>query len=106
MHSPKWLLLAALAFASVASAASPVPTYQTRTLEGWTVRIDDRLLAAANKLATDKALVLLAAQLKEVVRIVPAGPVAQLRKVTLWLSPPYPNEEPRAMYHLSDAWMS
>ena len=106
MPSPKWLLLAALACACVASAASPVPTYQTQTLEGWTVRIDDRLLSAANKPLTDKALVLLAAQLKEVVRLVPAGPVAQLRKVTLWLSPPYPNEEPRAMYHLGEGWMS
>ncbi|NPD28519.1 hypothetical protein [Corallococcus exiguus] len=42
----------------------------------------------------------------DVVRIVPAGPVAQLRKVTLWLSPPYPNEEPRATYPLSESWMS
>ncbi|QSQ27675.1 RICIN domain-containing protein [Pyxidicoccus parkwayensis] len=106
MRSPQWLLLAALAFACIASAASPDPTYQTRTLEGWTVRIDDRLLTAENKPATDKALVLLRGQLKEVVRLVPAGPVAQLRKVTLWLSPPYPNEEPRAMYHLGESWMS
>jgi hypothetical protein len=105
MHSPKWLLLAALAFACGASAASPVPTYQTQTLEGWTVRIDDRLLAAANKPATDKALVLLAAQLKEVVRIVPAGPVAQLRKVTLWLSPPYPNAPQAGQYHASEDWL-
>jgi hypothetical protein len=49
--------------------------------------------------------VLLAAQLKDIVRRVPAGPVAQLRKVTLWLSPPYPNKEPRATYHLSESWM-
>jgi hypothetical protein len=105
MHSPKWLLLATLAFAWVASAASPAPTYQTRTLEGWTVRIDDRLLAAANKPATDKALVLLAAQLKEVVRLVPAGPVAQLRKVTLWLSPPYPNAPEAGQYHAAEAWL-
>ncbi|NTX03503.1 MULTISPECIES: RICIN domain-containing protein [Myxococcus] len=102
MPSPKWLLLAALAFACVASAASPVPTYQTQTLEGWTVRIDDRLMAGANRPLTEKALVLLAAQLKEVIRIVPAGPVAQLRKVTLWLSPPYPNEPEAARYHAGD----
>jgi hypothetical protein len=74
MHSPRWLLLATVAFACVASAASPVPTYQTQTLDGWTVRIDDRLLAAENKPVTDKALVILAAQLKEVVRRVPAAP--------------------------------
>ncbi|HEX8705903.1 MAG TPA: hypothetical protein VF815_44115 [Myxococcaceae bacterium] len=105
MHSSKGLLLAALAFACVASAASPVPTYQTQTLEGWTVRIDDRLLVAAEKPATDKALVLLAAKLKEVVRLVPAGPVAQLRKVTLWLTPPYPNVEPTAEYHPVEEWL-
>ncbi|RKH72486.1 hypothetical protein D7X96_05235, partial [Corallococcus interemptor] len=105
MHSPRWLLLAALAFACVASAASPARTFQTRTLEGWTVRIDDRLLTPANKAVTNKALVLLAAQLKEVVRLIPAGPVAQLRKVTLWLSPPYPDEEPRASYHAGEQWM-
>lgn len=102
MIPPKWLLVAALAFAGVASAASPAPTYQIQTLEGWTVRIDARLLAAENKPLTDKALVLLAAQLKEVVRIVPAGPVAQLRKVKLWLSPPYPNEPPAGRYHAGD----
>ncbi|NRD46871.1 hypothetical protein [Corallococcus exiguus] len=28
--------------------------------------------------------------------------MAQFRKVTLWLSPPYPNEEPRATYPLSE----
>ena len=105
MSSPQWLLLAALAFAGGASAGSSAPTYQTQTLEGWTFRIDDRLLTAENKPATDKALALMAAQLKEVVRLVPAGPVAQLRKVTLWLSPPYPNEAPRATYHVSENWM-
>ncbi|MBN8228744.1 RICIN domain-containing protein [Corallococcus macrosporus] len=102
MPSPKWLLLATLAFASVASSASPAPTYKTQTLEGWTVRIDERLLAGANKPLTDKALVLLAAQLKEVVRLIPSGPVAQLRKVTLWMSPPYPNEPEVAWYHAGD----
>ncbi|MBU8899477.1 RICIN domain-containing protein [Corallococcus sp. M34] len=98
-------MLAALVSACVASAAGPVPTYQTQIIEGWTVRIDDRLLAAANKSRTDKALVLLAAQLKEVVRIVPAGPVAQLRKVTLWLSPPYPNAPQVGQYHAAEPWL-
>ncbi|MCP3059555.1 RICIN domain-containing protein [Myxococcus sp. K38C18041901] len=105
MHSPRWLLLAALAFACVASAASPAPTYQVRTIEGWTVRIDDRLFSAAHKPLTDKALVLLAAQLKEVVRVVPAGPVARLRKVNLWLSPPYPDAREGGRYHAGDAWL-
>ncbi|MFY1827589.1 RICIN domain-containing protein [Myxococcus fulvus] len=105
MRSPRWLLLVALAFACVASAASPAPNYRTRTLEGWTVRIDDRLLSAANKPLTDTALVLLGAQLKEVVRLIPAGPVAQLRKVVLWLSPPYPDAPDAARYHAGRVWL-
>jgi hypothetical protein len=31
--------------------------------------------------------------------------VAQLRKVTLWLSPPYPNVSPTAEYHPAKAWL-
>lgn len=108
MRLEKWLptlLLATLACIGFASAADSVPGYQTQNIEGWTVHIDDRLLTA-NKGATDKAVVLLTAQLKEIVRPVPASPVAQLRKVTLWFSPPYPGVEPKAEYHPGAAWLS
>ncbi len=99
------LLLATLACIGFAAAAGAVPGYQTQIIEGWTVHIDERLLAA-NKGATDKAVVLLTAQLKEIVRLVPTGPVAQLRKVTLWFSPPYPGVQPKAEYHPGAAWLS
>jgi hypothetical protein len=104
----KWLptpFLAILAFSGFASAAGSVPGYQTQTIEGWTVHIDERLLAA-NKGETDKAVALLTAQLKEIVRVVPTAPVAQLRKVTLWFSPPYPGAEPNAAYHPRAGWLS
>jgi len=104
----KWLptlFLATLAFSGLGSAAGSVRGYQTQTIEGWTVHIDDRLLAA-NKGETDKGVVLLTAQLKEIVRLVPTAPVAQLRKVTLWFSPPYPGVEPQAAYHPNAAWLS
>jgi hypothetical protein len=97
------LLLFILAFSGVASAA--VAGHQTRTIEGWTVQIDDRLMTT-DKAGTEKSLVILAAQLKEVARVVPAGPVARLRKVTLWFSPPYPNAPPVGEYHPSAAWLS
>ncbi len=96
------MLLATLACFGFASAA--VPGYQTQNIEGWTVHIDDRLLTA-DKGSTDRALVLLRAQLKEIVRLVPASPAAQLRKVTLWFSPPYPGLEPKGDYHPSAAWL-
>jgi hypothetical protein len=98
------LLLIILAFSFVASAAAP--RHQTRSIEGWTVHIDDRLLTAEEKSATEAALVLLRAQLKEIVRVVPAGPTAQLRKVKLWLSPPYPHAPQVGEYHPSDMWLS
>jgi hypothetical protein len=78
MNDKKWwsrLFLAFLTFSGAASAATP--TYQTQAIEGWTVNVDTRL-TATNKAATDKALELLTGQLKDVVRVVPAGPVAQL----------------------------
>ena len=73
MPFEKWLptlFLATLAFSGVASAVASVRGYQTQTIEGWTVHIDDRLLAA-NKGETDKAVALLAAQLKEMRRTSP-----------------------------------
>jgi hypothetical protein len=98
------LLLAVQACFGFASAAGPVPDYQTRTIEGWTVQIDERLLATS-KDATDQAVVVLTAQLKEIVRLVPTAAVAQLRKVTLWFSPSYPGTEPNAAYHPNVAWL-
>ncbi len=98
------LLLIILAFSFVASAAAPV--HQIRIIEGWTVHIDDRLLTAEEKSATEAALVHLTAQLKEIVRVVPAGPTEQLRKVKLWLSPPYPHAPQVGEYHPSDMWLS
>ncbi|MCY1022505.1 hypothetical protein [Pyxidicoccus sp. MSG2] len=106
MNDKKWLSLLLLAFLTLPGAAfAATPTYQIQSIEGWTVNVDTRL-PAMNKAATDKALALLTGQLREIVRLVPAGPVAQLRKVTLWLSPPYAGQPPRAEYHNSPIWLS
>ncbi|RKH54854.1 RICIN domain-containing protein [Corallococcus llansteffanensis] len=106
MRDTKWLPLLLLALTTIPVIASAAtPTYQPQVIEGWTVNVDTRL-PAANKAATDRAVVLLTAQLKELVRVVPAGPVAQLRKVKLWLSPQYPNTPARAEYHPNPIWLS
>jgi hypothetical protein len=72
--------------------------YQTNSIEGWTVLVDERLLAE-DKAPTKKALELLRAQLKEIVRVVPASAVAKLREVTLWFSLEYSGVKPKAEYH-------
>lgn len=86
------------------SADAPAPTYQEKNVEGWTLRINDRLLSE-NKEATDKALVLLTAHLKEIIRVVPADAVTEMRKVTLWWNPEYASGHPRAEYHPDASWL-
>ncbi len=80
------------------------PKTQTRTVEGWTVIVSERLLQDEAR-ATAVALELLAAQLKEIVRVVPAPAVEKLRQVKLWLSPEYPGVGPRAEYHPGVDWL-
>ena len=78
--------------------------HQTNSIEGWTVLVNERLLAA-DKAATAKALELLRAQLQEIVRVVPAPAVEKLREVTLWFSPVYPGVKPKAEYHPGAGWL-
>ncbi|HWE98076.1 MAG TPA: hypothetical protein VG269_29290 [Tepidisphaeraceae bacterium] len=84
---------------------SPVKfSYQTRKIEGWTVHISDTLLAR-QKDATDNALKILEQHLVAIVRDVPAGPVAKIRGVQLWLSPEYRGVRPTAEYHPDEGWL-
>lgn len=78
--------------------------YQTNVVEGWTVVVNERLLAE-EKAATEKALEILRGQLKEIARVVPAPAVAKLREVTLWFSPEYPGVKPSAEYHPGAGWL-
>jgi len=79
-------------------------SHQTNFIEGWTVLVNERLIAE-DKAATAKALELLRVQLQEIVRVVPAAAVARLREVTLWFSPEYPGVKPRAEYHPGADWL-
>ncbi len=84
--------------------SQPAFTWRERTVEGWNVAISERLLAD-DAAATQRALDLLAAQLQEIVRVVPAPAVEKLRKVRLWFSPEYPGTGPRAEYHPGADWL-
>ncbi len=95
-----------LAGANLVSSAEPskATSRQTKTVEGWTLLISDELLEK-DKAATERALVLLTVQLQEIVRVVPAKAVVELRKVPLWFSPEYPGVQPRAEYHPGAGWL-
>ena len=89
---------------SVAAEDLKAISYQTNSIEGWKVLVDERLLAE-EKVETEKALGLLRGQLEEIVRVVPRPGVAKLREVTLWFSPEYRGIEPRAEYHPGAEWL-
>jgi hypothetical protein len=102
---------AALALALWACAApvdptkQPIPTsqYEPRRIEGWEVRVNRALLDERAELG-EAALKLLATKLYEVARVVPEKPLAELRKVPIWLGvDDGPND--RAQYHPNAEWL-
>jgi len=79
--------------------------HETKDIQGWSVHVSRKLLANDAK-SCSRALELLEAHLTEIVRVVPAPAVSELRKVPLWISPEYPNIPPRAEYHSEGVWLS
>ena len=86
-------------------AANPDKLHEIRDIQGWSVHLS-RSLLISDATATARALALLETQLAEIVRVVPAPAVAELRKVPLWISAEYPNIPPRAEYHSESVWLS
>ncbi len=83
----------------------PKPTSHTkREIEGWTVHIDDRLLAGPGKEVGDRALRLLANRLFEINMVVPADKVVRLKKVPIWIDLTHGKLHP-AQYHPSAGWL-
>ncbi len=100
-------LLALLALAAQDRKAAkpflPTSEFETRMSEGWTLRVDRRLLGAQKELGT-KALQLLDDQLRVVLRLVPAKAVEELRKVPIWLCVDE-GTGAGAEYHPSKSWL-
>jgi hypothetical protein len=99
-----WTLFAGLFVMAMGVATVSAATFQTNSIEGWRVLVNERLLAD-DKAATEKALELLRVQLQEIIRVVPAPAVAKLREVPLWFSPEYPGVKPTAEYHPGAGWL-
>ena len=101
----KLFLIFFVAALQLCALAGTNAAYRVQQSEGWTLHVSEKLLAT-EPAATAKALELLTAQLKEIVRVVPAPAVAHLQKVPLWLSPVYPGQRaPRAEYHPGAGWL-
>lgn len=82
----------------------PANTYQQRAIAGWTVHVNAKLIEN-DPAALEKALELLHAQLDEIARTVPDKAVAELRKVSLYFNPPYPQGREHAAYHPNVDWL-
>ena len=91
-------LLTLLAF-----SPAPEPPHVNRTVEGWTVRVEKKLLAEEPKLATE-ALSLLEMQLRDLVWVLPAGRIEQLRTVKIVLDLDRPGIK-GMQYHPGLGWL-
>jgi hypothetical protein len=83
----------------------PKPSSHTvKTVEGWTVRVDDRLLKAPDDEVGARALRFLEARLSDVKVVVPADKVKKLQAVTIVLD--LAHGDLRSMqYHPSAEWL-
>ena len=113
MSTMKFLLAIVIVLAPMASLhaaeAATKPTtlpsaYTTRNIEGWNVRIDNRLLAGDGADAGKRAIKLLTARLVAITIVVPEKSLAKLRGITIELDLNYGNL--RAMqYHPDADWL-
>ena len=78
------------------------PSHESRTVEGFELLVDRVLLAESPGLAAE-TLKQVAMQLYSVQRVVPAGPLARLREVPIWINR---RSGTRCMaYHPSPVWL-
>ena len=83
----------------------PKPTSHTvKNIEGWTVRVDDRLLKAPDDELGTKALRFLENKLADIKVVVPADKVKKLQTVTIVLDLTHGNLGPM-QYHPSAGWL-
>lgn len=100
-------IIALLALVSTAFAADKValPTaHTTRNIEGWNVRVDDRLLKGESAALGERALKLLNARLVAITIVVPEPALAKLRAVTIEMDLDY-GPLGAMQYHPGAGWL-
>jgi hypothetical protein len=103
------VVLIALVCGTSSSAKEPAEpskpaSHTTRKIEGWNVRIDNRLLQAPNEALGKKALRFLENKLADITVVVPADRLTKLQAVTIVLD--LSHGKLRSMqYHPSTGWL-
>ena len=104
----KFLSTAIIAFCSIAASAaekSGLPAaYTVREIEGWNVRIDNRLLSGDAAPIGEQALKVLNAKLVNITLLVAEEPLAKLRAVTIEMDLDYGGLSPM-QYHNDAGWL-
>ena len=100
--------LVVVLFLTVISGAAPKPfepteRYETREIQGWTIRVN-KSLVKDNPDLSSKTLALLDHQLYQVTHKLPADAVADLRKVVIWVEENEPHH-PCMAYHPDAGWL-
>ena len=79
-------------------------SHTTRQIEGWTVRVDDRLLTGEGAALGERALKLLTARLVGISAVVPEPSLTKLRAVTIQLDLTHGALD-NMQYHPSAGWL-
>jgi hypothetical protein len=99
------LLITVTTFRAFAEEKPALPTaHTTRDIEGWTVRVDDRLLHGDGAALGERALKLLTARLVAITIVVPEKSLAKLRAITIELDRDY-GDLRHMQYHPSAGWL-
>ncbi len=100
------LAVMALLNMPLAAADAPVlPTaHTTRNIEGWNVRVDERLLHGDGAAMGERALKLLTARLVAITIVVPEKALAKLRAITIELDLDY-GDLRNMQYHPDAGWL-
>ena len=100
----KYLLLL-IAVLSFNASAGELPTrHTTRDIEGWSVRVDDRLLTGEHAAVGERAIKLLTARLVAITIVVPDPALSKLRAVIIELDYDYGGLKVM-QYHPDAAWL-
>jgi hypothetical protein len=100
------MIAAATAWGADAKPEPPKPASRTtRTIEGWTVRVDDRLLAPPDDALGARTLKFLEAKLVDITHVVAPEPLAKLQAVPIVLDLTHGGLK-SMQYHPSAGWLT
>ena len=98
-------LLILAAAVTLAADKPAIPTqYTNRNIEGWTIRLDNRLLDGPGAVSGERALKLLNSRLVAITFVVPEPALSKLRAVTIEMDLDYAGLKPM-QYHPGADWL-